>query len=287
VTETRKLAARRRILRTIGLVIVMTLGLSAAAFFAFPFAWMVLSSLKEPREFLTVPVTWMPKRIRWENYVNAIMDLPMARAYLISVIHASFQMLVTIITSALAGYALAKYKFRGKDLIFKFILATMMIPFFVQLIPLYFVVYHLGWINTLWAILIPGSISSYGIFMMRQFVLGIHNDLLDAARVDGCSELGIFWMIVLPLLKPAALTLGVLTFMGTWNSFFWPMIVINDQKLWTVQLLLRSLQTEYGDPRDWGILMAGLVIATIPTLVLFLAIQKYIVRGIAFTGIKR
>src|SRR5690606_8845079 len=172
-------------------------------------------------------------------------------------------------TSSIAGFAFAKYQFPGKDVLFYLILATMMIPFFITLIPVFYIIRQLGWINSFQGVAVPAMFSAYGIFLMRQFIIGIPDELLDAARIDGASEPLIYWRIILPLVKPALATLGTFTFISSWNSFLWPLLVINNRDMMTVPLGLNSLRLFAAEQVNINLMMAGTVLSILPTIIIF------------------
>ena len=181
-----------------------------------------------------------------------------------------------LLSSSLAGFAFAKYRFPGRELLFYLILATMMIPFFVTLIPVFFIVRQLGWIDTYQGLVVPGLTSAYGIFLMRQFILTLPDELIDAARIDGASELMIYWRIVVPLVKPALATLGTFTFIASWNNFLWPLLVLNSRELMTLPLGVNSLRSLYAD--NTNLLMAGTAVAVVPMLLVFVFLQRYFIK---------
>jgi multiple sugar transport system permease protein len=212
--------------------------------------------------------------------------LPLGRMYLNSIIVTGLTVVGVLFTSSLAGFAFAKYQFPGKEILFYAILATLMIPFFVTLIPVYYIVAQLGWIDRREGLIVPGLISAYGIFLMRQFIVGVPDEYIDAARIDGASEPLIYWRIILPLVRPALATLGTFTFIGSWNAFLWPLLVINNRDLMTVPLGLNSLRLFAAEARNLHLLMAGTALSVLPTLIVFMFLQRYFIRGIALTGLK-
>jgi multiple sugar transport system permease protein len=190
------------------------------------------------------------------------------------------------VTASLAAFAFARLRFRGREVIFLLYLATLMIPTFVTLIPVFYIVRQLGWIDSYAGLILPGISSAYGIFFMRQFIYSIPDELIDAARIDGAAELRIYWRIVLPLTKPALATLGTFVFIGSWNSFLWPLLVVNSRDLYTVPLGLNSLRTFAAEARSLHLLVSGTVLSVIPTLILFVFLQRYFIQGIALSGLK-
>lgn len=255
--------------------------------FIFPFAWAVLNSLKTPAELLIVPIQWLPKQAQWSNYTFIFTEIPFARSFGNSLLVSASVTFSVIVIGSLAGFALAKYEFPGRNLYMAFVLATMTVPSFVFLMPHFFMVYALGWMDTYLALIVPGAVTAFGIFFMRQFIHAtVPDELLDAGRMDGCSDLRLFYNIVMPLCKSAYLVLGVLTFIANWNEFLWPLIVTQSQTMYTIPVLLSTLQQAYGSMKYMPMLMAGTNIAIIPGILLFILVQKQIVQGIAVTGLK-
>jgi multiple sugar transport system permease protein len=251
-----------------------------------PFLWMVNASLMSAGEIQAQPPVWFPAEPRFSNYSRLLDVMPLPTLYGNSLFVTSATTAGVLLTSSLAGYAFAKYEFPGKSLLFMAILATMMVPAFVTLIPVFFVVRQFGWINTYQGLIVPGMISAYGIFLMRQFISTLPDELLDAARIDGASEPRIYVAIVLPLIAPALATLGTFTFIGSWNAFLWPLLIINDRALQTLPLGLNNLRTFAAEARNLDLLMAGTTLSVLPSLILFVFLQRYFIRGIALTGLK-
>jgi multiple sugar transport system permease protein len=280
------MAGLRALSSILGTIAKYTILVGVAFMLVFPFAWMIDSSLMTTGEIQSRPPVWLPKTPQFNNYPELLDNLPFGRFYLNSLIVTGATVCGVLLTSSMAGYAFAKYQFPGRQLLFFAILATLMIPFFVTLIPVFYVVRQLGWIDNYKGLILPGITSAYGIFLMRQFIYGIPDDLIDAARIDGASELRIYWRIVLPLAKPALATLGTFVFIGSWNSFLWPLLVVNNRDLYTVPLGLNSLRTFAAEARSLHLLVSGAVLSIIPTLILFVFLQRYFIRGIALSGLK-
>lgn len=252
----------------------------------FPFLWMINASFMTSGEISARPPVWLPKSPQFNNYPELLDNLPLGRFYLNSLLVTGATVCGVLLTSSLAGYAFAKYQFPGRTMLFYIILSTLMIPFFVTLIPVFYIVRQLHWIDNYAGLIMPGITSAYGIFMMRQFIYSIPDELIDAARIDGAAELLIYWRIVLPLTKPALATLGTFVFIGSWNNFLWPLLVVNNRDLYTVPLGLNSLRTFAAEARSLHLLVSGTVLSIIPTLILFIFLQRYFIRGIALTGLK-
>lgn len=251
-----------------------------------PFIWVLLTSLKPASEIIQIPPTFFPETWTLESYRTIFSDpnVPLARFYMNSLFVSVFRVFITIFTSTLAGFIFAKYRFWGKDIIFGFILVQLMIPFQVVMIPGYLILVKLGLVDTLWGLIIPSMVDAFGIFLMRQFIEGIPNELMDAARIDGSSEFGVYWRIILPQLGPAIAALGIFTFMGTWNDYLWPLIVITTHEKRTLPLLLTWYNSQHGTRYD--LTMAASILVLLPILVVYAIFQRRFVRGITMTGFK-
>lgn len=264
----------------------------------FPFLWMVSTSFKADTEIFKWPPLLLPREWTIEHYFDALVTARLFRYLMNSVMVTGVVILGVVTFCAMAGYAFARLQFRGRNLLFLCILATIMIPSDVTLIPRFLVIKFMplaggnsilgvggkGWVDTYYGLIVPGWASVFGIFLLRQFFVTLPRDLDDAARIDGCSEFGIFWKIALPLCKPALITLTIFTLLGAWNAFMWPLIVIQSDELKTIQLGLAMFQQR--TYTDVGPLMAGASLATFPVVLIFLILQRYFVRGIVMTGLK-
>jgi len=251
-----------------------------------PFYWMISASLMTSKEIIQMPPPLVPELPQWHNYVRVTEVVDLGRSYLNSVLVTALTVVGILFTSSLAGFAFAKYQFPGRDVLFAMILATMMIPFFVILIPVFYIVKQFGWTNNYFGLIMPGLVSAYGIFMMRQFILTLPDELLDAARIDGANEFRIYWQIILPLTGPALATLGVFNMISVWNSFLWPLLIAQSPDLYTVPLALNNLRTYGMEAQVLNLQMAGTVASVIPTLIVFIFLQRYFTQGIALTGLK-
>ena len=218
------------------------------------------------------------------NYRNLWKTVPYNRYFVNSVFIATASTLLTLFFCSLGGYAFAKYKFRGQKILFGILLASMMVPFQVLLVPLFGLMYDIGWLNSYKAIVIPFSVGAFGVFLMRQFIVTIPSELLDAARIDGCSEFGIYYRIVLPIIKPALGALTIYSFLGSWNGYLWPLIILRDEAKYTLPIGLANLVGIYR--QDYGMLMAGTLLSLMPIVILFLAMQREFVQGITLGGVK-
>lgn len=248
-----------------------------------PFLWMVTTSLK-PMKLTYAPPYLLPTHFEWRNYLVAWRAAPFLRFYLNSAIMAVGITLGQVFLSSLAAFALARLRFPGRDALFLVFLGTMMVPFHVTLIPSYLIVRWLGWPDTYQALIVPRLVSAFGIFLMRQYYLTIPMDLDEAARMDGCSPVGVWWRIVLPLSQPTLAALAIFAFLFAWNDFLWPLVVTNATEMRTIQLGLAMFQGRYGT--QWTYLMAGTVTATIPGILAFLLGQGRFIEGVTLTGLK-
>jgi ABC-type glycerol-3-phosphate transport system permease component len=217
-------------------------------------------------------------------YVELFNLIPMGRYFFNSIFVAGTITIANLFFCSLAGYAFAKHEFAGRDKIFMLLLGSLMIPWQVNLIPQFIIIKNLGWLNSYPGLIVPAMSSAFGVFLMRQFIKSIPDDLIDAARIDGCGEFKIFGLIVLPLVRPALAALAIFTFMAQWNNFVWPLVIIKTREMKTLPLALSVLNSQFGD--NFAMVMAGAVVATIPVLVVFIFFQKFFVKGITFTGIK-
>ena len=249
-----------------------------------PFIWMLSTSLKEPSQVFSYPPKWIPQALAFKNYLKTWTLVPFGRFFINSLLVAVWVTFGQLLTSSLAAYSFARLRFPGRDTLFIIFLGTMMVPFQVTMIPVYILMRELSWVDTYYALIIPNLFSAYGCFLLRQFFLTIPTELEDAAKIDGGSYLTIYSKIILPLAKPALATLGVFTFMASWNSFIWPLIVVNSIEMQTLPLGLASFQGLY--TTDWTLLMAGTVIALIPVLIIFIFAQRFFIEGITLSGVK-
>jgi multiple sugar transport system permease protein len=273
----------------------LTLG---AVIFMLPFLWMVLTSLKSDRQVRTIPLLLWPDPLLVEPYVRAWVGANFSQYTLNSLIVSTAAATVNAFLSALMGYTLARLRFRGREVVFTLILSTLMVPVQIAFIPMFLIVARMpllggndllgqggsGLLDTYAGLLAPHVITAFGIFLLRQFMLGFPTDLEDAARVDGASEFMIFWRIMLPLSVPALITLFLLHFTGVWNDLLWPLVVTNSEAMRTLPLGLSQLRgTLY---TEWNMVMAGTAISVIPTIIIFIIGQRYFQRSIAITGLK-
>jgi ABC-type glycerol-3-phosphate transport system permease component len=249
-----------------------------------PFYWSVGTSLKLEQFVFANPPQWWPDPLTLQNYVAVFTKIHFYRYFFNSVFVAIITTLAHVFFDTLAAYAFAKLIFPGRDKLFFFLLLGLMVPFQVNLIPLYRIMASLGWINTYLALIVPNLTSIFGIFMMRQFLLTIPNDLMDAGRIDGCDEFGVFWRVVIPLAVPGIATLIILTFMGVWNDFLWPRIVTSSEALYTLPVGLAQLQMK--NTSNVAQIMAGTVLTALPMIVVFLFMQRQFIAGMTAGALK-
>ena len=262
-------------------LVVVTFG---ALIMIVPFAFMVMTSFKTQAEIIAIPAVWLPSQLTLDNFVQVWSRTELLRSLINTAYVAVVITAATVFSSSLMGFVFSKYEFRGRDVIFTISLAGMMLPFYVISIPLYLMIITLGWVDSYAALIVPSLYNSFGVFMMRQFMFSIPSELLDSARLDGCSEFRIFWSIALPLAKSAAGALSLLNLMVYWNWFFWPLIVLNSEEKFTISLTLTKFMGLYWT--EYGPLTAGSFLAVIPIVITFLLLQRYFVEGIATTGMK-
>lgn len=268
----------------------LVVGLLLAVFsFAmiYPFIWLIMSSFKTGADIVRVPVQLLPEHWTLAAY-RLVLDPNRAnlpRAYMNSIVIATASVATILFTSSLGGFVFARLDFPGRRILFYFILATTMVPFLTLLIPLYIVMKYLHLLNSLWGLWVPSMFSSFGIFLCRQFIYGIPRDLYEAAKVDGSNDFDIWRRIILPLTKPVLSVLAIFNFLGSFNAFLWPLVVLNDEDKMTLPLILRRLADRFGGT-DYEGVMAGSVLVAIPPLLVFLIFQRNFVRGIALTGMK-
>lgn len=270
--------------RTIMKIVLYVLLIILAGVMLLPFAWMISSSLKVEKDVFTYPIQWIPSSPRWKNYILIWEKVPLLTGFKNSTIMTIATMVLQILTSSLAAYAFAKIEFKGRNLLFMTYVTTIAIPWQVYMVPQYVMMSKIGMTDSLTGLIIMHAFTAYGVFMMRQFYMGIPNDLLEAARIDGLGELGIWSRIMLPLSKPAIATLAITAFVFEWNDFMGPRIYLSSQAKQTLQLILRLFNTQYST--NYAQMMAAATIALIPVFILFIALQKYFVQGVATSGMK-
>jgi ABC-type glycerol-3-phosphate transport system permease component len=249
-----------------------------------PILWMISTSLKPLRDVFALPVEWIPRPPQWSNYPSAWSQFPFARYFLNSFIVSASVTVLNVFLAGLAGYSLAKYRYFGQRALFIAILSTLMLPIEVVMVPTFLIAKTLGWLNSYQGLIIPVVADAFGIFLMRQFMLGLPDSLVEAARIDGAGELGTYFRIVVPLIWPAVLTLAIFTWRETWDAFVWPFIIITSDTLRTVPIGLQRFQEQY--VTTYNSVMAISTIAMVPMVLLFFFFQRAFIRGIALSGLK-
>lgn len=285
VGETSLTGERRSRPRT-GLVLRWVLLWAGAIVMLLPFLWLISTSLKDQAQLFRFPPAWIPHPVRWQNYPEALTAMPFARFVRNTLVITIANLIGVLLTSSLAAYGFARLRFPGRDLIFMILLSTLMLPYAVVMIPRYIEFRYLGWIDTWLPLIVPNFFGGpvFFIFLLRQFFRTIPRDLSDAARVDGASELRIYWQIIMPLSRPALAVVAIFTFLDNWNDFLGPLIYLSTPEKFTIALGLASFKGLYAT--QWNYLMAASTIMVLPAVVLFFLAQRHFVRGIVLTGIK-
>lgn len=248
-----------------------------------PLFWMFSISITNAVTLLKMPPDLLPNPVTLENYQKLIQGSMVPRWMLNSMIVTFTNTGISLFVSSFYGYIFAKKDFPGKNIFFGILISTMMVPFFVVVIPVFLIFRDFSLLNSLWALIIPSVFSAFGVFLMRQTIKTLPGELIEAAKIDGCSEFGVYWRMILPLIKPGLAVLGIFTFVGSWNDFFWPLIVLNDPNQFTLQVGLPTLQ---GNWTDYGLVMAASSIAAMPTIVLFIIFQRYFLQGVTVGAVK-
>jgi multiple sugar transport system permease protein len=284
VAVNRREKRRAALSKCLRLVISHAILIVGALTMVIPFLWMISTSLKSSAGVFQYPPQWIPNPIKWDNYRELMTIIPFARYFTNTAFVAGIVTLLQLLTCSMAAYSFARLRFPGRDALFILYLSTLMIPMQVRIIPNFILMRYMGWLDTYRALIIPAAFSSFGTFLLRQFFMTLPTELEDAAKIDGCSYLRIFLSMILPLSKPALATLAIYTFMGQWNDFLWPLVVISREEMRTLTVGLRAMQGLYYT--NWPILMAGSVMSVLPILVVFFVAQKQFVQGITLTGMK-
>lgn len=258
--------------------------LGATALTLLPYAWMVSSSFKPSSEIISGTIELIPRQPILLNYATAVRDGLIGPALLNSMIMAGGETLAVVLTSVLTAYPFARLRFRGRDTLFLVVLGSMMIPSQITMIPTFILMKWIGWVDTYQGLIVPRAVTPVGIFLMRQFMLTLPRELEEAALIDGCGRLRIIAQVLVPHLGPALATLAIFTFTGSWNEFFWPLIVVQSQEMQTIQLVIAAMKQ--AETVDWGVIMAVVTVTVFPTVIVYLLLQRYFTRGIAISGIK-
>ncbi len=248
-----------------------------------PLYWMITISCMNVVTLLRMPPRLLPWPFILTNYIRLLTKSLLPRWELNSALVAGINTCISIFVSSFYGYIFAKKRFPGQEFLFWVLISTMMVPFQVVIIPVFLMFRRFGIINTYWALIVPGLFSAYGVFLMRQVMKPLPSELIDAAKIDGCHEFDTYWRIMLPLAKPGLAVLGIFTFVGNWNDFFWPLVVLNKPQMYTLPVGLPTLQGQW---TDYGLLMAGSTLAALPTILIFLAFQRYFLQGITVGALK-
>lgn len=275
----------RRVRQWTGKTLIVLIVAGGALIFLFPFLWMISTSLKTPKEIAAIPTVWFPKTPQWKNYADALSYFPFVRYLANTLFLVTMNVLGSLFSSALVGYAFARLRWPGRDIWFKVLLSTMMLPSVVTMIPQFILFKNLGWLNSYLPLIVPAFTGgAANIFLMRQFYKTIPYSLSESARIDGCTEFRTFSQIILPLCKPVLATIAITSFMFTWNDFIGPLLYINDKMGYTLSYGLRTFQIQ-SDSR-WHLTMAASVVVALPSLAIFFVGQKYFVEGVVMTGLK-
>jgi ABC-type glycerol-3-phosphate transport system permease component len=266
-------------------ILIHILLIPAAFVFLLPFLWMLSTALKPDAQLYAYPPVWIPNPLQWENFPKTVTFVPFFLYLRNTLIISISSMVGVVISSALAAYSLARIRWPGRQILFLMTIATLMLPSQVTLIPVFLVFKNLGWVGDFRPLILPQFFGyAYYIFLMRQFFMSIPQELSEAAYIDGANEWRIFWSVVLPLAKPALATVAVFQFIRSWTDYINPLIYLNDQNLYTLQLGLQQYSSQYG--REWGLLMAAAVLITLPPIIIFFLTQRTFVQGVTLTGIK-
>ena len=276
--------ARHKTERTIATVVVYALLALVCVLMLGPFLFIFSTSFKETYTLISIPPRLLPERFVWDNYTYILRDLPFVTWFVNSVFVALAVTLGTLFIDALAAYVFAKKQFFGRDVLFAFMLATVMIPGALLLIPSFLITNKLGLMNSYGGMIIPSIGGVLGVFLLRQFMQTLPGELDDAARIDGCTEFGVFWRIIMPLSAPALGTLAIVTFSGQWNALLWPLVVINKKSLYTLPLGLALLRSEF--QVNYGITSAAAFISVVPLMIVFMFLQRYFMEGLTVGGLK-
>jgi alpha-1,4-digalacturonate transport system permease protein len=263
---------------------VWLLLVAGAAVMVFPLYWMFATAVRPKKEIFGGGFDLVPSTFVWSNFSEAWNKLPWDQFYINSIAIAAIAVPITVFINLLAGYTFAKYEFPGRNVLFLLMISTLMIPIQVIMVPEFLIVSKLGWVNTWWGVLIPRAAEAFGLFMVRQFMVSIPDELIEAARLDGAGEFAIFRKVVLPLSWPVIAVLSIFTFMWRWNDFAWPLVVLQEQSAYTVPLGLNLMKGQYYT--DWTGLMSMSLLSIIPIMLVFVFFQRYFIQGIASTGLK-
>lgn len=280
-------------LRIVSQVVLYGFLFILAFFYLYPLVWMAFSSFKSGPDIASRPLSFDISALSLDNYRMLFRNVPLHIGFANTLVVLAIKGSLTLVFCPLAGFAFAKYAFRGRDLLFSLVLATLMLPPVVMLIPLLLQMGQLGWVNTYQALILPGAVNAFSIFWMRQQIAEVPDELLDAGRVDGCSPWGLYWHLVLPVIRPALAALAILTFLDIYNDFVWPVVAVNTIRMQTLQVMLSDLANQINNMQvgavganAWGQVLAASTLATLPVLALFLALQRYFIQGLLSGSVK-
>ncbi|PAE42861.1 carbohydrate ABC transporter permease [Bacillus sp. 7884-1] len=266
-----------------GQTIVLIILILGSLLILSPIWWMIATSLKDMKEIMTYPPTFIPKEWHWENYLTTLQKGPFLQYTLNTLFITFFVVIGNVVANSFIAYGFAKIQFKGRNVLFACVLATMMIPGFVTLVPQYVIYAKLGWLNTYLPLILPAFFgSAFNIFLLRQFFLTIPNELIEAAKIDGANHLYIWWKIFIPLAKPAIATVAIFSFNGAWNDFLGPLLYINDESLYTLQLGMQIFKGQ--NDTQWNFLMAGSIMVLLPVITIFFFFQRYFIEGMNLTA---
>jgi len=271
---------------SVGTLITILLVTCGAFIMLIPFVWMLSTSFKPSDALLTLPPQLIPENPTAEPYQQVVTRFPMLRVFFNSFVVAAMTTLGQLVLCSMSGYAFARFRFPGRNVLFYLYLATLMVPFAVTVTPLFIIVKSLGWTNSYAGLIIPPMFSAFGTFLMRQFFLNLPRELEEASTLDGASTFTTFWRVILPITGPAFATLGIFSFMASWNNFLWPLLIVSEKKLMTLPLALSTLQGLYPGQTEWNLIMAGTVISVIPMIIVFLFAQRWVIQGVTASGLK-
>jgi ABC-type glycerol-3-phosphate transport system permease component len=273
-----------RLKRSLLMLITNLILLGAVFLVAMPFIYMISASFKPQYEIFTFPVKIFPDNPIFDNYETLFVETLYVRWFFNTLFVAGSRTILSLFLCTLAGYAFAKFEFPYKKILFLIVIASFTLPFEVLFVPLYKMMVTIGWLNSYTALIVPFAASAFGIFLARQYILAVPTELLEAARIDGASEFAIFLRVVVPNLRPAMAVLGIIFFNASWNDFVWPLIVLNERTLYTVNLALPTLRGPYGD--QYGLVLAGAVLATVPIIFIFVFMQRHFIEGLMAGALK-
>lgn len=267
------------------LLLLLVLAVGAIGMLA-PFWVMGVTSLLDNAEIFQFPPKLWPNVFHWENYQRLFNTAPMGQYFLNSIFVTVLTTVFHVLFSAMAGYAFSRMQFPAKNILFFICLMTMMVPPQVNIVPLFFMMKTFGWLDTYWALIVPGLFGAFGVFMLRQWFNALPKDLEDAAMMDGCNPWQTFWHVALPLAKPALASLAIFVFINAWNSFMWPLLAVNSPELMTLPVGIATLKSSFRDATDWSVLMAASTLSTLPVVAVFLFGQRYFIQGILSGSVK-